>query len=388
MKWLLWILPTGLFAQTITLTPIGTQDVSGIPITVQHYNTGGLTGTVQSHTSYIPADRGAGGTTLFSTPNSDEGSAAVTFPSGFTPTIGSTVYTQGHVNANSWFGFGTTSSSGYQGNATNPNVPTIHITSVNNGSTDNNMSKVSTETYTDATWGDVFRVRYEGNSQYSSSGVNVIWDLYFLKNQPTEFYVVMRAFTADGSNQEQMGISSGTAWLGVNYISTTSYAAGTAFKFTTAQTQGSWATVSTQNTNAAGQVTVPNPSNKQYRVTVNVSQKFHSITDFSLIYMMYMKGNLGPLQDWDFYTCDCDNSTIFDWSDINFCYTLLTTNSLHNKYIFTQAEKTTIETNPNTNYYSTYPPTQVRTVDNQNQFYIMGTGIHNATQPSNTGKLQ
>jgi len=388
MKWLLWILPTGLFAQPITLTPIGTQDVSGIPITVQHYNTGGLTGTVQSHTSYIPADRGAGGTTLFSTPNSDEGSAAVTFPSGFTPTIGSTVYTQGHVNANSWFGFGTTSSSGYQGNATNPNVPTIHITSVNNGSTDNNMSKVSTETYTDATWGDVFRVRYEGNSQYSSSGVNVIWDLYFLKNQPTEFYVVMRAFTADGSNQEQMGISSGTAWLGVNYISTTSYAAGTAFKFTTAQTQGSWATVSTQNTNAAGQVTVPNPSNKQYRVTVNVSQKFHSITDFSLIYMMYMKGNLGPLQDWDFYTCDCDNSTIFDWSDINFCYTLLTTNSLHNKYIFTQAEKTTIETNPNTNYYSTYPPTQVRTVDNQNQFYIMGTGIHNATQPSNTGKLQ
>ena len=388
MKWLLWILPTGLFAQTITLTPIGTQDVSGIPITVQHYNTGGLTGTVQSHTSYIPADRGAGGTTLFSTPNSDEGSAAVTFPSGFTPTIGSTVYTQGHVNANSWFGFGTTSSSGYQGNATNPNVPTIHITSVNNGSTDNNMSKVSTETYTDATWGDVFRVRYEGNSQYSSSGVNVIWDLYFLKNQPTEFYVVMRAFTADGSNQEQMGISSGAAWLGVNYITTTSYAAGTAFKFTTAQTQGSWATISTQNTNAAGQVTVSNPSNKQYRVTINTSQKFHAITDFSLIYMMFMKGNLGPLQDWDFYTCDCDNSTVFDWSDINFCYTLLTTNSLHNKYIFTQAEKTTIEANPNTNYYSTYPPIQVRTVDNQNQFYIMGTGIHNATQPSNTGKLQ
>lgn len=388
MKWLLCLLPIGLFAQTITLTPIGTQDVSGIPITVQHYNTGGLTGTVQAQTAYIPADRGAGGTTLFSAPNSDEGSAAVTFPSGFTPTIGSTVYTQGHVNANSWFGFGTTSSSGYQGSATNPNIPTIHITSVNNGSTDNNMSKVSTETYTDGTWGDVFRVRYEGNSQYSSSGVNVIWDLYFLKNQPTEFYVVMRAFTADGSNQEQMGISSGTAWLGVNYISTTSYAAGTAFKFTTAQTQGTWATISTQNTNAAGQVTVSNPSNKQYRVTVDVSQKFHSITDFSLIYMMFMKGNLGPLQDWDFYTCDCDNSTVFDWGDINFCYTLLRTNSLHNKYIFTQAEKTTIESNPNTNYYSTYLPTQVRTVDNQNQFYIMGTGIHNATQPSNTGKLQ
>jgi hypothetical protein len=388
MKWLLILLPLNVLAQTITLTPIGTQDVSGIPVTVEHFTTGGLNGTVQTQTAYIPADRGAGGTTVFNSPNSDEASTAITFPAGFTPTIGATIYTQGHVNSNSWFGFGTTSSSGFQGSATNPNVPTIHITSVDNGSTDNNMSKVSTETYTDGTWGDVFRVRYEGNCRYNQSGVNVIWDLYFVKTQPTVFYVVMRAFTADGSNQEQMGISSGTVWLGVNYITTTSYAPGTAFRFTSSLTQGNWATISTQNTNAAGQVTVSNPSNKQYRVTVNVSQKFHSITDFSLIYMMFMKGNLGPLQDWDFYTCDCDNSTVFDWGDINFCYTLLRTNSLHNKYIFTQAEKTAIESNPNTNYYSTYPPTQVRTVDNQNQFYIMGTGIHNATQPPNAGKLQ
>jgi hypothetical protein len=182
------------------------------------------------------------------------------------------------------------------------------------------MSKVSTETYTDGTWGDVFRVRYEGNCQYSQSGVNVIWDLYFVKTQPTVFYVVMRAFTADGSNQEQMGISSGAAWLGVNYITTTSYAAGTAFSFTSSSNQGSWSTISTQNTNATGQVVVSNPTNKQYKVTINTSQKFHPITDFSLIYMMFIKGNLGPLQDWDFYTCDCNNSATFDWEDINFCY--------------------------------------------------------------------
>jgi hypothetical protein len=389
MKWWFIILPLNVAAQTITLTPIGTQDVSGIPITIEHYNVGGLTGTIQSHTTYIPADRGAGGTTIFNAPNSDEGSAAVTFPAGFTPTIGSTTYTQGHVNANSWFGFGTTSSSGFQGNATNPNVPTIHITSVNNGSTDNNMSKVSTETYTDGTWGDVFRVRYEGNCRYNQSGVNVIWDLYFLKNQPTEFYVVMRAFTADGSNQEQMGISSGTAWLGVNYITNTSYVAGTAFKFTTAQTQGSWVTISTQNTNVNGQVVVSNPTNKQYRVTIDVSQKFHLINDFSLIYMMFMKAGLGPLQDWDFYTCDCNNSSTFEWEDIYWCYTLYSNGYFHNKYVFTQLEKTTIESNANTNYYNTYFPTQIRTIENQNQFYIMGTGIHNATQPnSNIGKLQ
>ena len=388
MKWLLCLLPIGLFAQTITLTPIGTQDVSGIPVTVEHFTAGGLNGTVQSQTAYIPADRGTGSTTVFSSANSDEASAAITFPSGFSPTIGTTAYTQGHVNSNSWFGFGTTSSSGFQGNATNPNIPTIHITSVDNGSTDNNMSKVSTETYTDGTWGDVFRVRYEGNCLYHQGGVNVIWDLYFVKTQPEVFYVVMRAFTADASNQEQMGISSGTAWLGVNYITTTSYAAGTAFRFTSSTSQGGWSTISTQNTNATGQVVVSNPTNKQYKVTVNTSQKFHPVTDFSLIYMMFMKGNLGPLQDWDFYTCDCNNSATFDWEDINFCYTLLKSSSLHNKYIFTQVEKTTIESNPNTNYYNTYSPTQVRTIENQNQFYIMGTGVHNATQPTNAGKLQ
>ena len=379
MKWLLLLLPLNVLAQTITLTPIGTQDVSGIPVTVEHFTAGGLNGAVQTQTAYIPADRGAGGTTVFNSPNSDEASAAMTFPAGFTPTIGSTVYTQGHVNANSWFGFGTTSSSGYQGNATSPNIPTIHITSVDNGSTDNNMSKVSTETYTDATWGDVFRVRYEGNCKYNQSGVNVIWDLYFVKTQPTVFYVVMRAFTADGSNQEQMGISSGSAWLGVNYITTTSYAAGTAFKFTSSLTQGNWATISTQNTNVSGQVTVSNPSNKPYRVTVDVSQKFHSIPEFGLVYMMFMQGKLGPLQDWDFYTCDCNNSSTFSWDDIYFCYMLYTTGSLHNKYVFTQAERNTILANPNTNYYNTYLPTQVRTIENQNQFYIMGTGIHDAS---------
>jgi hypothetical protein len=388
MKWLLILLPLNVLAQTITLTPIGTQDVSGIPVTVEHFTAGGLNGTVQSQTAYIPADRGAGSTTVFSSANADEASAAITFPSGFTPTIGTTTYTQGHVNSNSWFGFGTTSSSGFQGNATNPNVPTIHITSVDNGSTDNNMSKVSTETYTDGTWGDVFRVRYEGNCLYHQGGVNVIWDLYFVKTQPEVFYVVMRAFTTDASNQEQMGISSGTAWLGVNYITTTSYTAGTAFRFTSSTNQGGWSTISTQNTNATGQVVVSNPNNKQYRTTVNTSQKFHPVTDFSLIYMMFMKGNLGPLQDWDFYTCDCNNSATFDWEDINFCYTLLKSSSLHNKYIFTQVEKTTIESNPNTNYYNTYSPTQVRTIENQNQFYIMGTGVHNATQPTNAGKLQ
>ena len=41
MRWLLFILPFNLFSQTITLTPIGTQDVSGIPVSVEHQITTG-----------------------------------------------------------------------------------------------------------------------------------------------------------------------------------------------------------------------------------------------------------------------------------------------------------------------------------------------------------
>jgi hypothetical protein len=149
-----------------------------------------------------------------------------------------------------------------------------------------------------------------------------------------------------------------------------------------------WESQGTKNTNASGQASWSNSLNWPYRVTVNTSQKTHLITDFSMNYMMFMKAGLGPLQDWDFYTCDCNNSSTFEWEDIYFCYMLYSNGFFHNKYIFTQAEKTTIESNPNTNYYNIYFPTQNRTIENQNQFYIMGTGIHNATQPSGVGKLQ
>jgi hypothetical protein len=59
----------------------------------------------------------------------------------------------------------------------------------------------------------VFRVRYEGNCKYNQTGINYVWDLYFIKNQSAKQIVVWRTFTADGSNQEIMGISTGSAWM-------------------------------------------------------------------------------------------------------------------------------------------------------------------------------
>ena len=183
------------------------------------------TGTLTKITSGIPSDRGRGTSVLHSTANTDEKSVAITIP--FTVSYAGTNYTSGHVNANSWFTFGTSSSSGYNGSATSPNQPTIHIGSVNNSSTDNNVSYVSTEAYTDGTYGDVFRVRYEGNCKYNQTGINYVWDLYFIKNQTSKQIVVWRTFTADGSNQEQMGISTGSAWMASSFITAGTFASTT-----------------------------------------------------------------------------------------------------------------------------------------------------------------
>jgi len=67
---------------------------------------------------------------------------------------------------------------------------------------------------------------------------------------------------------------------------------------------------------------------------------------------------------------------VFGWDDIKWGYELVRDSVYHNKYIFTQSEKITIESNPTTNYYNIYSPNQLRTISNENQFYIMGTGIH------------
>jgi len=207
-------------------------------------------GTLTKITSGIPSDRGRGTSVLHSTVNTDETSVAITIP--FTVGYAGTNYTSGHVNANSWFTFGTSSSSGYNGNASSPNQPTIHIGSVDNSSTDNNVSYVSTERYTDGTYGDVFRVRYEGNCKYNQTGINYVWDLYFIKDSSKQI-VVWRTFTADGSNQEQMGISTGSAWMASSLITAGTFSS-TSWKITSTSTTTSSSTSldATAYTNSSG----------------------------------------------------------------------------------------------------------------------------------------
>ena len=254
-----------------------------VPVKLYKSTAGATTksGTLAKITSGIPSDRGRGTSVLFSTVNTDETSVAITFPSGFSPSYAGTTYSSGHVNANSWFCFGTSSSSGFNGNATSPNQPTIHIGSVDNGSTDNNVSYVSTESYTDATYGDVFRVRYEGNCKYNQTGVNYTWDLYFIKNQASKQIVVWRTFTADGSNQEVMGISTGSAWLASTLVTSGSFS-GTSWEINTSSstTTSSTSLDATVNTNSSGYYSFSRTTvaGDQFTIQVDVPTRIQAYT--------------------------------------------------------------------------------------------------------------
>lgn len=175
---------------------------------------GGSTGSF-SVLSSPPNDRlNANLTTLLGsysgTSGQDEASVVINFP--WQVNFLGTNYTIGHINANGWLGFGTTSSSGFAGNSLNPSSPTLHFVSVNNSSTDNNVSFVGTETYFDSTYGNCFRIRYHGANIYSASRTDHRVDLIFLQSQPSVIFVLHRTFVTDGNN-EQMGASNGTSWV-------------------------------------------------------------------------------------------------------------------------------------------------------------------------------
>jgi hypothetical protein len=369
MKWLLTLLPFVTFGQTITLSPIGTQDVSGIPVTVEQLVPGAVGYNVNSVTYSYESTAGTG------IPVGDDQTIS-NLPIGFTFNYWGTNYTTVNISSNGWISFLHQAGSivGYGANQT----------------VEAGIHGVALDLYPSG--GYFIRYQTIGTAPNRKFVVSYRMDYYGCRGNWTEFQIVLYETT----NKIQINVAThptcGTALQGLsnqanNAWATTPGRNGTdwtgttnsSYEFTPFSTSSTWTSRGTLNTNSSGQVTFANTSNLQYRVTINTSQKFHSVPEFGLVYMMFMQGKLGPLQDWDFYTCDCNNSSTFEWEDIYFCYMLYTTGSLHNKYIFTQAERNTILANPNTNYYNTYSPTQVRTIENQNQFYIMGTGIHDAS---------
>lgn len=383
IKYLIYILlfPISVVAQSISFATVGVQDKSGIAVTVIHSQPGGTVGTISQMTSGIPADRGQGTSTVFSQSNSDQGSVVITFPSGYEPSIGGTTYSTGKLHANAWMAFPTTTYNSYASSATAPNVPTLHFTSVNNGYTDNNMSHVSTETYTDPSLGDVFRIRYEGSYKYNVSGINTKIDIYFARNNNKEILVVLRLFLADGSNIEQIGLSNGSSWLAQNLISTANYSSGQAWLIDNTVLAGVQDTLATQTTTSTGIVSFSNPNNYDYEVIVDASGMQSYIGTTEMNYLMYMRMFPNEMSSWDFHTCDFNGNNSVDYIDVVEAYGhYSTSNPVTENAIYNQSEKDDIEVNATTfNYHTKYPRSDIRTFSNLNRFYIVTLGKHRRT---------
>lgn len=368
LKLILLLLPLSIAGQTITLTPIGNQDVSGIPVTVEHQiTTGNGTTSVKVYRTHF----GNGNTSQYQNYPSTRTEMNRLFSTAWTAT---TLWWSGNLNATTSLNFiqYTTLTSAGAAVPSGGDYYSVEVTFT--------MVPMETGTYS-------FGLASDDGSDLSINGTSVI-EYYGGKGVGPYKYgtysmVAGQQYTVIARMQEYGGGDglvlvwrrpSQSNWsLQTNEIGIAS---------------SSWVSQGTLNTNLNGQVTFSNSNNRSYRVTINTSQKFHLVTEFSLNYMMFHKAGLGPIQDWDFYTCDCNNSSTFEWEDIYWCYTLYSNGYYHNKYVFTQAEKTTIESDANTNYYNVYFPTQIRTIENQNQFYIMGTGIHNALPNSSVGRIQ
>lgn len=359
MKWILALVPLSLFGQTITLTPIGNQDVSGIPVTVEHYVT---TGNGNTTVKIFRTHYGNGNTSQYGAYPSTRTEMNRLFSTAFP---GTTLWWTGNINVASSFNF------------------TNYITLVNAGASIPNNGEfytaevtctfvpLETGTYsfglTSDDGGDLMVAGISVVEHYGAKGMGAYkyGNIYLTAGQQYTLVARMQEYGGgDGLHVIWKRPSQSNYTIQSTEIGVAS---------------STWVNQGTRTTNATGVSTWSNPNNRPYRVTVDVRNKFHSLSDQDLLYMMFMKTFPGEMRDWDYFTCDCDNSSLFGWEDINFCYGLLSINALHNKYIFTLAEKLDIEDNYKISLYNQYPPRQIRVEENQNQFFIMGTGKHKTT---------
>ena len=358
------------YSQTITLVPIGNQDVSGIPIEVEHYVNYVPNHSISSVT-YNPQSTAGTSVTL------GDDSNVGPFNIGFNFEFYGQTFSQFRICTNGFITFGDPSGRYSPGSFPNASAP--------NG--------VVAAYWTDLYPSNGYYMRYQtvGTTPNRQLIVSAHLTWYSNRNAWVDYQIIL----FEGTNKVQTTITSqgwtSTATQGVENHSGTLAAtppnrnlagfngAGTTYEYTPMPLIQQWESQGVKNTNSLGQVSFTNLSNWNFRTTIDVSQKAHLLTDEDLNYMMYKKANLSDVEDWDFYTLDLNNSSVFGWEDIVWGHSLLTNGTYHNKYIFTKTEKDVIEANPTTNYYNTYFPTQLRTIQSENLFYIMGTGKHKTT---------
>jgi len=363
---ILWV-SIGGYSQTITLTPIGDASVNSIDIEVEHF-----VNYVPNHSIYSQnySPLSTAGTSV----NVGDDSNVGPFNIGFNFEFYGQTFSQFRICTNGFITFGNTAGT-YS--------PTSFPSSANpNG--------VVAAYWTDLYPSSGYYIRYQtvGTAPNRQLIVSAHLTYYSNRNAWVDYQIVL----FEGTNKIWTTITSQgwtpTATQGVENHNGTLAAtptgrnlagfngAGSTYEYAPQAAITQWESQGVKITNTAGQVTFSNNSNWDYRVTFSVSNEPSIMTTAEMNYLMYKKAGLSLLTDWDFYTCDIDDTGGFDWDDIKYGYDLLNGGLYYKSYIFTQSQKTTIESNPTTNYYSTYPPTQSGTFSNQNQFYIMATGKH------------
>jgi hypothetical protein len=379
MKWLLLLTPISLFCQTVSLTPIGDANVGNIPVTVEHY-----VNYVPNHSissvAYNPL--GTTGTNVTLSDDSNVGP----FPIGFSFEFYGQSFTQFRICTNGFITFGDASGSYTPGTFPNSQSPNGVVA---------------------AYWTDLFpssgyymRYRTEGVAPNRQLVVSAHVTYYSNRNAWVDYQILL----FEGTNKIQTTITSQgwttAATQGVENHSGTLAAtppgrnlssfngAGTTFEYTPMSAIQQWESQGSKSTNSLGQTTFTNTSNWPYRVTIDTRNLGHSISLNSLKYLAYRIMFQNTISGWDYYTCDCNNSGSIEFEDLKWCAKLYQTNVLHNRYVFSNSEKINIESNPQTNYFNTYLPTQLRTFTNENVFYIMGTATIPINNPTLTNTIE
>jgi hypothetical protein len=375
MKKLIFLLfPINVFSQTVTLSPIGNTPVNGIPVTVEHY-----VNYVPNHSissvAYNPV--ATTGTAVGLTDDSNVGP----FPIGFSFEFYGQTFTQFRICTNGFITFGDQSGRYSPGAFPEAAAPNGVIA---------------------AYWTDLFpssgyfaRYRTEGTApnRMMIHSARLTW--YSNRNAWVDYQIVL----FEGTNKIQTTIISQgwttTATQGVeNHTGTLAATppgrnlssfngAGTTFEYTPTPPLQGWESQGTSFTNTNGQVNFSNSFNWPYRVTVDTRNVATPIQSNSLKYMSHKIMFPITLSAWDYYSCDCNLDGIIGLYDLKLCANLYQSNIQVNRYIFSSSEKLDIESNPQTNYFNIYSPTQLRTFSNENIFYIMGP----STIPTNNPTL-
>lgn len=379
MKWILTFIPFLLGAQTITLSPIGNQTLSGIPVEVEHY-----VNYVPNHSissvAYNPLS--TSGTFVSLSDDSNVGP----FNIGFNFEFYGQTFSQFRICTNGFITFGDVSGSYTPGtfpNAQSPNgVIAAYWTDLfpssgyymnyqTVGTAPNRQLIVSAHlTYYSNrnAWVDYQIVLFENTNKVQTTIISQGWTPS--ATQGVENHTGTLAATPTGRNMASFN------------------GAGTTYEYTPMTAIQQWESQGVKNTNSSGQVSWTNTNNWQYRVTINTQNSSHNLTSNDINYILYRRMFPTTLSAWDFYTCDCNQDGTFNFADTKLCIQYYLNSNTFGKYIFSQSEKSAIDNNPSINFFNTYTPQQSRIFTNENIFYIMGVGKIPINNPTLTNQIE